>query len=594
MPLFDKVRKEAIFPYLFACFQLALSPPIAAVLLTTASTLVLAGAAEAQVDDDEDDDDDDDADEDDADDDDILDDDSDVDDGNDIDDGGDVDDVDDPGDEDLDDVDDGGDTGDVDDVDDIDDGDDVDDAGDTDDVDDADEGNDDDGGDDDGGEDDDGDDDDGGEDDDGQASNGARSDDDEEDDEDEDEDDDDDVPAPRSREDDAPGGAGIRGVTPSSGTEARDPDERPDTRSGASAALVDDEGYPLANRDILSFDLGDSDIALLEELGFKMVEQKDYAGLGARLNRFRPPSGMSLPEAADTLRESLPAAPFDYNHVFGLPASDRLEDEGRKPQKLGDAFSGEGATIAIIDTLVDKRHPSLSGQKVQVADFARNGRGRDTEHGTAVASIIVGYDLSADYRGVVPGAFLLAANVFTVSKDGIPETDTRALLEALDWAASEGAAVINFSLAGPPSEVLENAIKRLIDKGVVITAAVGNDGPAAPPVFPATYDGVVGVTAVDIDGKIYRRAGRGDQVDIAAPGVKLVAASAGGGYDAVTGTSFATPVVSALLALEHPAPASEGLARAEAFARKAKDLGSPGPDQVYGLGLVQINVSEVD
>lgn len=385
----------------------------------------------------------------------------------------------------------------------------------------------------------------------------------------------------------------MRGVSTSSGSAPKDPDERPDTRSGSSADLVDDEGYPLANKDILTFDLGPTDISTLEEIGFRLVEQSKLAGLDASLQRLRPPSGMSLPEAADALRTSLPAAPFDYNHVFGLPASDRLEDEGRKVQRVGGQSSGDGAIVAMIDTLVDAAHPSLASRKVIVRDFASSKKGRDTDHGTAVASIIVGYDPKGNYRGIVPGATLLAANVFSVSKDGIPETNTKALIEALDWAAAGGAGVINFSIAGPPSDILEAAIKRLSDKGLIVTAAVGNDGPAAPPVFPATYSGVVGVTAVDIDGKIYRRAGRGDQVDIAAPGVKILAAGPNGTYSAVTGTSFATPVVSALLSLRNPVPDKDAPKRSEAFKNEARDLGTSGVDPTFGHGLVQIEIEEV-
>ena len=383
-------------------------------------------------------------------------------------------------------------------------------------------------------------------------------------------------------------------MSPSSGSDPKDPDERPDTRSGSSAGLVDDEGYPLASKDILAFDLGPTDLSLLKDVGFRLMDQTQLDGLGASLQRLRPPAGMSLPEAADALRKSLPAAPFDYNHVFGLPASDRLEDEGRKAQKVGGKRSGDGSVIAMIDTLVDASHPSLSTRKVVVKDFASSKKGRDSDHGTAVASIIVGYDPAADYRGIVPGATLLAANVFSVSKDGIPETDTKALLEALDWAASQGAGVINFSIAGPPSDILKAAINRLTAKGHIITAAVGNDGPAAPPVFPAAYSDVVGVTAVDIDGKIYRRAGRGDQVDIAAPGVKILAAGPSGTYSAVTGTSFATPVISALLSLQNPVPGEDALTRAKAFKLQARDLGASGNDTTYGHGLVHVEIEEVN
>jgi Subtilase family len=563
--------------WLLAGVQLVSSPAATLVITTSVSALVLAGPAQAQVDDDEDDDDED---EDPIDDGDILDDDPGTDDP-----GGDA--GDDPGD-------DAGDDGGDDIGDDAGAGDDgSDDAGD----DGGDDGGDDAGGDggtgdDDGGDDtgDDGgtgdDDDDGAGGDDGPGTGDGNA-----------NDDDDDGPSGGSSgndDDDAPGGAGVRGVAPSSGSGPKDPDEKPDTRSGSSDVLVDDEGYPLADRDILTFDLGPTDLSILKEIGFRVVAQTRLDGLDTSLQRLRPPSGMSMPDAADALRNSLPAAPFDYNHVFGLPASDKLEDEGRKVQKVGGKRSGEGAIVAMIDTLVDPRHPSLSTRKIVVKDFAGSTKGRDSGHGTAVASIIVGFDPAADYRGIVPGAKLLAANVFSISKTGVPETDTRALLEALDWAASQGAGVINFSIAGPPSDILEAAVKRLTEKGHIITAAVGNDGPAAPPVFPATYSNVVGVTAVDIDGKIYRRAGRGAQVDIAAPGVKILAAGPDGSYGAVTGTSFATPVVSALLSLENPKPGKDASKRAYAFTQGARDLGTSGADPTFGHGLVQIEIEEVN
>jgi Subtilase family len=562
--------------WLLSGVQLVSSPAATLVITASVSALVLAAPAQAQVDDDEDDDDED---EDPIDDGDILDDDPGADDpgGAGDDPGADVGDEvggDDIGDDAGDDI--GDDAGAGDDAGDDGGGDDTGDDG----------GADDDGGGDDTGDDGSTGDDDGAGGDDGPGGGDGNT-----------NDDDDDGPSGASSgndDDDAPGGAGVRGVAPSSGAGPKDPDEKPDTRSGSSDVLVDDEGYPLADRDILTFDLGPTDLSILKEIGFRIVAQTRLDGLDTSLQRLRPPSGMSMPDAADALRNSLPAAPFDYNHVFGLPASDKLEDEGRKVQKVGGKRSGEGAIVAMIDTLVDPLHPSLSTRKIVVKDFAGSTKGRDSGHGTAVASIIVGFDPAADYRGIVPGAKLLAANVFSVSKEGVPETDTRILLEALDWAAAQGAGVINFSIAGPPSDILEAAVKRLTEKGHIITAAVGNDGPAAPPVFPATYSNVVGVTAVDIDGKIYRRAGRGAQVDIAAPGVKILAAGPDGSYGAVTGTSFATPVVSALLSLENPKPGKDASKRADAFTLSARDLGIAGTDPTFGHGLVQIEIEEVN
>ena len=85
-------------------------------------------------------------------------------------------------------------------------------------------------------------------------------------------------------------------------------------------------------------------------------------------------------------------------------------------------------------------------------------------------------------------------------------------------------------------------------RGFLLVAAVGNDGPTAPPLFPAAYPDVVGVTGVDSKHKVLPEACRGEQVDFAAVGAGLVAADVGGGFSEIRGTSFATPIVAALLA----------------------------------------------
>ena len=128
-------------------------------------------------------------------------------------------------------------------------------------------------------------------------------------------------------------------------------------------------------------------------------------------------------------------------------------------------------------------------------------------------------------------------------------------------------------------------LSRLHQRGHIIVAAVGNDGPAAPPLFPSAYDGVIGVTAIDFNERPYRRAGRGEHVDLAAPGVKVRAAeTVHSDYGSFTGTSFATPVAAALIALDVPVRQPGAL---EDVMPPTRDLGSPGRDDVFGNGLVQ-------
>jgi subtilisin family serine protease len=130
-------------------------------------------------------------------------------------------------------------------------------------------------------------------------------------------------------------------------------------------------------------------------------------------------------------------------------------------------------------------------------------------------------------------------------------------------------------------------VSALIARGHLIVAAVGNDGPAAPPLYPAAYPDVVGVTAVDAHRRVLIEAERGPQVMFAAQGADLKAATLEHGYADVRGTSFAAPTVAALLASFSSAPDHHAAdAAIDALAKSAIHLGSAGRNLTYGFGLV--------
>jgi subtilisin family serine protease len=179
---------------------------------------------------------------------------------------------------------------------------------------------------------------------------------------------------------------------------------------------------------------------------------------------------------------------------------------------------------------------------------------------------------------------LYAADVYC----GLPTGGAAdAVAEAFSWLAHEHVPVINVSLVGPPNVTLETVVRLVIARGHLVVAAVGNDGPAAPPLYPASYPGVVGVTGVDVHRRVLFEAGRGPQVRFAAPGADISAAKSTRVFEVVRGTSFAAPIVAGLLAARLPAPDQTGAQRAvEELARDAIDLGAAGPDPIYGLGFV--------
>lgn len=348
--------------------------------------------------------------------------------------------------------------------------------------------------------------------------------------------------------------------------------------------LTDEEGFLTATAEIIAFDVEPDQLRIVESLGFRLVERQPLYGVAGSIDRLEAPAEYAtLEQAIDALRSAVPAAPFDVNHLYDLPESDpSAAGPDVAAGAVGKPGAGQGVRIGIIDTLIDPDHPSLRGQRLSVRDFAGSGD-RERVHATAVASILVGRDDEAGYLGLLPAGELFAVNVFTLGEDGRPRTDTFTMIRALDWLAEQRVGVISVSVAGPPSTALEAMLGRLQSLGHLVVAAVGNDGPAAPPLYPAAYADVIGVTAVDADLRVYRRAGRGAHVDYSARGVHVRAAVANGGYAAFTGTSFATPVIAALLAGERRNTGSGPLTTVD---RKIRDLGRPGRDEVYGDGLL--------
>jgi subtilisin family serine protease len=162
-----------------------------------------------------------------------------------------------------------------------------------------------------------------------------------------------------------------------------------------------------------------------------------------------------------------------------------------------------------------------------------------------------------------------------------------AIVAAFSWMMRERVPIVNVSLVGPPNRMLERVVTMMLERGHVVVAAVGNDGPNAKPLYPAAYPGVVGVTGVDKRERALPEALRGPQVDFAAAGSDINAANIENTYAGVRGTSFAAPIVAALLAAECSELAPHTPAKiVDQFAKLARDLGKPGFDPTYGFGLL--------
>ncbi|MFF7779248.1 type VII secretion-associated serine protease mycosin [Streptomyces tanashiensis] len=239
-------------------------------------------------------------------------------------------------------------------------------------------------------------------------------------------------------------------------------------------------------------------------------------------------------------------------------------------EEIWQISKGEGVTVAVLDSGVDKNNPDLRGQVLKGKDFATGRPGDeytdDEGHGTGMAGLIAG----TGQRDGGKGAFGLApaAKILPVRLPGGPGRDVsqaaadaefnKVAPQAIRYAADSGAKVINISMAlGTGSQGLTDAVKYALDKGSLVFAGVGNDAEKGNHLmYPAATPGVVGVGAIDKKLTRVPISQYGPQVDLAAPGKDTVAACGGGtGICKSTGTSDATALASASAALiwaKHP------------------------------------------
>jgi subtilisin family serine protease len=245
---------------------------------------------------------------------------------------------------------------------------------------------------------------------------------------------------------------------------------------------------------------------------------------------------------------------------------------------------GRNVAVAVIDSAIDAGHPDLKDVAMRSFDAVGGPDAAPDFHGTAVAGLIASRGV---VDGVAPQAEILAVRAFRTKPGAPADTTTEILLGAIDWAASNGAKVLNLSFVGPRSGHLQELLDAVRRKGIVVVAAAGNAGPKAPPAFPAAFPGVIAVTAVDAADRRYPQANRGRYIAISAPGVDVLAPVEGGKHELLSGTSFATAYVSgiAALLLERD-PNLDAASIGKLMAAAADDLGPPGRDDDFGAGRV--------
>jgi subtilisin family serine protease len=327
---------------------------------------------------------------------------------------------------------------------------------------------------------------------------------------------------------------------------------------------IDARGEPVLRGEFLMLGSDAASLDAVRAAGFEVAPRasgEDTLGLDVTVLRDR--RGRRATRAMRDLQRAAPGATFAYQHVY-LQA-------GATPTAAAAAAAAvppatRSLRLGLVDGGVDASHPSLAG--VRIHRHGCNGAAVPQAHGTAVATRLVGGAAGQLY----------AADLWC--GDAVPRA-TLGLVEALAWLSRERVPVINISLVGPDNPVLARAVQAMLARGHVLVAAVGNDGPAAPPLYPAAYAGVIGVSGVDARQRVLPESGSGPHVDFSAPGV------VGEGARAMRGTSFAAPVIARLAAETVREPDESAATRVQQMlAARARDLGKPGRDPRYGEGLV--------
>ena len=318
--------------------------------------------------------------------------------------------------------------------------------------------------------------------------------------------------------------------------------------------------------------------------GYQELDVARLDGIGLILLTFRIPEGVTGPEAIEALENAVPRSKVGVNHAYRLQAhlgADQSLEYADTLMNWPDEGCHAKMPVGMIDTAIDRAALNGSGTTVVTKSFVTDQPARSL-HGTEVATLLTDPRRLQDVN-------LYAANVFGRSERAEPLAGVDALVRSIDWLASKDVRLVNLALAGPYNKLLDLAVEKATARGLILVAAVGNDGPRSDPQFPAGFDNVIAVTAVDAKMQVYEKAVRGPHVDVAAPGVDVLL-TVNGRPQLLTGTSIATPFVTARLAADPSIAAARNVSQVRAqISRTSAELGQKGRDPVYGFGLALAN-----
>ena len=353
-----------------------------------------------------------------------------------------------------------------------------------------------------------------------------------------------------------------------------------------------DSSYELVNRSQVLATVKSKDVAVdLErqalEWGYTLKKQEKLEGLNLYLLTFDCPPGVDPKDASLELERLQPKSSVGELHKYSLSSSRFSLASSPVPKTFANEMlqwpemgCEALAKIGIIDGGLSQKFMDQTTAKLHKVSFIDQAPSETAVmHGTSIGAILTD---PARLKSVE----LYSAAVVEQDANGNNYSSPTAILKAINWMILNDVKVVNISLSGPPNKVLESALNVAAEKGLIIVAAVGNQGHKSAPQFPAAYDSVLAATAVDVEGAIYDKAVRGSHVDFSAPGVDIYINSAGQDRY-ISGTSIAAPFITAAIASSPSLVDQKNRDDViRHFSSSATDLGPKGKDTIFGLGLI--------
>ena len=323
--------------------------------------------------------------------------------------------------------------------------------------------------------------------------------------------------------------------------------------------------------------------------GLERIASENFPLLGGTIGLFRIIDRRPVDRVRRELAADGSVRSVQLNFRYFLQAQRKAATEGDSAQyavaqlRLPQAHAlvrGMNVTIAVIDSGVDVKHPELVNSVADSFDALGSKEGPHV-HGTGIAGAIVAH---AKLMGSAPEARLLAIRAFG-GRSGGAESTSYVILRGLDYAVEHGAQIINMSFAGPKDPLIERGIAATAAKDILLVAAAGNAGAKSAPLYPAANPNVIAVSGTDAQERLFAASNRGNHIAIAAPGADILVPAPNEKYQITSGTSFSAAYVSGVAALmleRNPALKPNDIRAI--LTKTARDLGTPGRDDLFGAG----------